>query len=51
MDVAQRRHFLIATVAWLAAPLAAYAQPASRTYRIGYLGSGPVDSVAGPSMP
>ena len=40
-----RRRFLL-----LAAPLAslALAQPPSRTYRIGYLGSAPVDSVAAP---
>jgi putative ABC transport system substrate-binding protein len=40
-----RRTFLL-----LAAPLAslARAQPASRTYRIGYLGSAPVDSLAAP---
>jgi putative ABC transport system substrate-binding protein len=41
-----RRTFLLLT-----APLAsfAWAQPASRTYRIGYLGSAPVDSLTAPT--
>ena len=48
MSRIQRRDFLVAAGALLAAPLAAQAQPASRTYRIGYLGSAPVDSLAAP---
>jgi putative tryptophan/tyrosine transport system substrate-binding protein len=37
MDLVQRRDFLLAVVALLAAPLAAEAQQAGKVYRIGYL--------------
>ena len=43
-----RRDFLVAAGALLATPLAAQAQPAARIYRIGYLGSAPVDSLSAP---
>jgi putative tryptophan/tyrosine transport system substrate-binding protein len=39
--VVDRRSFLYGSVLVLVAPLASEAQQASRTYRIGYLGSGP----------
>jgi hypothetical protein len=43
-----RRTFLLYTV-----PLASFAsaQPASRVYRIGYLGSAPADSLTAPTDP
>ena len=40
MDYVQRRHFLIAAVALLAAPLAAKAQQPAKIARIGFLGAG-----------
>ena len=44
MDCIQRRDFLIAVGAFLAAPFIAKAQPKGKSYRIGFLGlSSPSD--------
>ena len=47
MNAARRRSCLLSSSAILAAPLTSLAQPAQKVRRIGFLGAGAADSLAG----